>query len=75
VVAGPGRSIGDEADDDRSPMAPILVAMTTAIAMRPVDRGELLVVLVRCRSCLESSQRGVASTYEVFDMPTICSGP
>jgi hypothetical protein len=25
---------------------------------------------VRCRSCLNSRQRGVAGTYVVFDMPT-----
>ena len=31
-------------------------------------------VPVRCRSCLQSSQRGVASTYAVFDTPTICPG-
>src|SRR5260221_7332045 len=34
--------------------------------------GGPLFVLVRCRSCLQSRQRGVASTYVVFDMPTIC---
>ena len=33
-----------------------------------------LFVLVRCRSRPQSSQPGVASTYAVFDMPTICSG-
>jgi Penicillin binding protein transpeptidase domain len=30
-------------------------------------------VLVRCRSCLQSGQRGVVNTYVIFDMPTICS--
>ena len=34
--------------------------------------GGLLFVLVRCRSRPQSRQRGVASTYAVFDMPTIC---
>ena len=33
-----------------------------------------LFVLVRCRSCLQSRQRGVASTYAVFDTPAICAG-
>ena len=33
-----------------------------------------LFVLVRCRSCLHSRQRGVASTYVVFDILTIGSG-
>jgi hypothetical protein len=30
-------------------------------------------VLVRCGSCCQSSQRGVASAYVDFDMPAICS--
>ena len=32
------------------------------------------VVLVCCRSCRHSRRRGVASTYAVFDTPTICTG-
>jgi hypothetical protein len=34
----------------------------------------LLLALVRCRSCLQSKQRDVASTYVVFDTPTIGTG-
>ena len=64
----------DEAEEDWSPRAPMISAMTTAIAMRIVDRVRLLLVLVRCGSRLQSRQRGVASTYVFFDMPTICSG-
>jgi hypothetical protein len=64
----------DEAEQDRSPKAPMISAMTTAIAMRIVDRVQLLLVLVRCGSRLHSGQRGVARTYVVFDTPTICSG-
>jgi hypothetical protein len=37
--------------------------------------GGPLFVLVRCRSCLQSRQRGVAGTYVVFDMPAICCRP
>src|ERR1700737_4030894 len=40
----------DEAEEDRSPRTPTISAMTTAIAMRIVDRVRLLLVLVRCRS-------------------------
>jgi hypothetical protein len=40
---------------------------------RPPQTG-LPFVLVRGRSCLQSRQRGVAGTYPVFDMPTICPG-
>src|ERR1017187_1537240 len=58
----------------RSPRAPMIAAMTTAIARRIVDRVRLLAVLVRCRSRLQSRQRDVVSTYVFFDMPTICSG-
>ncbi len=36
--------------------------------------GGSLFVLVRCRSCRQSRQRGVASAYAVFDMPAICAG-
>jgi hypothetical protein len=31
-------------------------------------------VLVAYRSRRHSRQRGVASTYAIFDMPTICAG-
>src|ERR1039457_3959450 len=58
----------------RSPRAPMIAAMTTAIARRIVDRVRLLAVLVRCRSRLQSRQRDVVSTYVFFDMPTIFSG-
>src|ERR1017187_6689358 len=58
----------------RSPRAPMIAAMTTAIARRIVDRVRLLAVLVRCRSRLQSRQRDVVSTYVFFDMPTTCSG-
>jgi hypothetical protein len=64
----------DEAANDRSPSAPTIAAMTTAIAMTIDDRVRLLPVLVHCRSRLHSSQLGVASTYAFFDMPTIRSG-
>jgi hypothetical protein len=40
----------DEAEEDWSPRAPMIPAMTTAIAMRIDDRVRLLLVLVRCRS-------------------------
>src|ERR1700730_16821359 len=40
----------DETEEDWSPRAPMISAMTTAIAMRIVDRVRLLLVLVRCRS-------------------------
>jgi hypothetical protein len=71
-------SMGDAAEDheaanDWSPRAPMIAAMTTAVAMRIVDRVRLLLVLVRCRPCLQSSKRGVASAYVIFDMPTICA--
>ena len=39
----------------------------------PIGCGGLLYVLVGCRTCLQSRQRGVASTYAVFDTPTICT--
>jgi hypothetical protein len=42
---------------------------------RSIGYGGLPFVLVRCRRCLQSTQRGAASTYVVFDMPSICSGP
>src|SRR6185295_7884524 len=38
------------------------------------DSDGSLSVLARCRSRLHSRQRGVASTYLVFDMPAICAG-
>jgi hypothetical protein len=37
--------------------------------------GGPLLVPVRCRSCLQSRQRGVAGTYAVSDMPAICCRP
>jgi hypothetical protein len=37
------------------------------------DPGEALFVLVRRRSRRHSRQRGVASTYAIVDMPTICA--
>jgi hypothetical protein len=72
-------SMGDAAEDDEganhwSPRAPMIAAMTTAIAMRIDDRVGLLPVLAQCRSRLQSMVLGVASMYVVFDMPTICSG-
>jgi hypothetical protein len=42
---------------------------------RAIRCGGPLLVLDRCKSCLQSRQRGVASTYVVFDMPTICFRP
>ena len=38
------------------------------------ESGGALFVLVGCRSRRHSRQRGVASTYAVFDTPTICAG-
>ena len=39
-----------------------------------IRSGGALFVLVGRRSCRHSRQRGVASTYAVFDTPTICAG-
>ena len=38
------------------------------------ESDEALLVLVRCRPRLQSRRRGVASTYVVFDTPTIGAG-
>jgi hypothetical protein len=65
-----GDAADDEAANDWSPRVP----MTSAIAVRNVDRVGLLLVLARCRSYLQSTQRDVARTYSVFDTPTICAG-
>ena len=58
----------------RSPRAPMIEAMTTAIARKTVDREGLLAVLVRCRSRSHSRQRDVARTYTFFDTPAISPG-
>jgi hypothetical protein len=48
----------------------------SATRRRPtIGYGGPLIVLVRCRSHLQSSQRDVASTYAVFDIRTICYRP
>jgi hypothetical protein len=65
-----GDTADDEAANDWSPRAP----MTNAVAARTVDRVGLLLVLARCRSYLQSTQRDVARAYLVFDTPTICAG-
>src|ERR1700677_59640 len=58
----------------RSPKILTIVAMTAAMAMGIVDCAGLLSLLVRCGPCLQSTQRRVASTYLVFDMPPIRQG-
>ena len=55
---------GDRRDDDQQ-------AGGTDPAESEPD-GSLFVLACR-RSCLQSRQRGVASTYVVFDMPTTCA--
>ncbi len=40
---------------------------------RSLGYGRLPFVLVRCGTCPQSRQGGVAGTYAVFDMPTICT--
>jgi hypothetical protein len=52
----------------------MIAAMTAAIEMGTVDLVRLPLVLVRCRSRLQSRQRDVAGTYVVFDTPAICTG-
>ena|ERR1700678_4222961 len=51
----------------------MIAARTIAISVRTVDPLRLLLVLVRCTSCLQSSQRDVASPYVVLGTPTICT--
>ena len=64
----------DEAANDWLLRAPMIAVRTIAIAVRTVDRLRLLLVLVRWMSFLQPSQRHVASTYVILDMPTICTG-
>ena len=59
----------DEAEEDGSPRAPTIAAMT-----RADDRVAMLPVLAHCMSRLQSTLPDVASTYVFFDTPTICSG-
>ena len=53
-------------------------AMAAMTPSRPATgsrkSGRSLFLLVFCGSCRQSGQRGVASTYAVFDTPTICAG-
>jgi hypothetical protein len=72
LATRPGLSVGDAADDDEAANDWLLKA--PMIAVGTVDRLRLLPVLVRWMSCLQPSQRDVASTYVISDMPTICTG-